>query len=253
MPSLTWGLFVALAMGASAGFGLELPAEHNFDEVSKALLGEGQEAWKHFAVPPYTPVASFFEDVKGLLARAHAIKIGEEADGAELYFAVAVVQPHKPYDDDWYNTLRLGLVAKRDGHYEHIDSSADAYLWQLPFPEGLTDAGYFHVDRLETQEVNGKHMTWLTYSYGDSISTPRGWHTIAVLFDHSNQDNRLHRVWQGEVGYKYSGASMGPVEEKTELEFVDGNGDGLAELVSTTTRTETKVYTWKDNRFQRRD
>lgn len=206
--------------------------------IAKAVLGSPEEVW--------AAIESGQErrDRSGLGGIVHSVEIGVTANGDSVRFAAVLVIPqYRDGADGWVSTILAAVVKQHGDKVARISS--------LDIVSNVVCGGYFEIKGLTTRTVNGRTMALLCFSYGDSPSTPRGWHTETALIAFTSEWQPLI-AWSGETEYHFSGASQPPTDEHTDIEFKDVNGDGIVELLTKTTRVEEHGYTWTGKAFEQK-
>ena len=139
----------------------------------------------------------------------------------------------------WYNQILLAVLCRR--------GSTMKLVHKIKLPN---EGEYMHrVEKIEPKLLNNEPVALLEYRYSDSVSTPRGWHTISKIFglDDKNQPKEL---WSFETGFvRPAAASLPSVEKKVNFHFVDFDGDGDDDIVTSATISKSNLwskYSWKD-------
>lgn len=229
---------------AAGGAGMDLPSANTMDEVSTAILGTGQDVWKRLDFGFTGNTKAFLDGVKGIRATSQTVKIGADAEGGEVLFAAILFSPIGG-EESWYRRVHCGIVRKKDGRYESLSEFNRSLVYEC----GRETGGQFEIKTLFLEKALDKEFVHFEYSYLDSISTPRGVHTVVMLLD-ASVNTSVRPVWQQEVEYRYGGAGQPRVDEKTEYAIGDSDQDGAPDIVTTTTRVMQNVYKWKEPRPQ---
>lgn len=149
--------------------------------------------------------------------------------------------------DPWDSTIVCSVVGQRKGTCTLLHKTIVPLSEKSPH-----EAGYYKVDGVRTVRLIDRNMVILEYSFGDSISTPRGWHTITKLIDFAD-GYRPKEVWSLETQYSYGGSSQPQKKKTVQYAFEDINGDGFEEIRIKTTTVEDDVLIWDDSRFVKPD
>jgi len=158
-----------------------------------------------------------------------------QKDGGTEWFVAAVAFGQ---GDDiehyyWYNQVLVAVIERRGGQSKLI------------FKTKLPNEGEYmsRVERVKTVQLNGKPTMMLEYRYSDSISNPRGWHVITKLFGLTDK-HEPQELWSFETSFVRPSAASLPSENKTvEFHFVDFDGDGDDDIVTSSTVTRTNLWT----------
>src|ERR1051326_8941727 len=173
-------------------------------------------------------------DVQGSVSAVGCSIATRNPNSSVLFVAYAVTEE----DDHWNSSVVYALVRREGGKYVLLNKTTIQDR----------ERGYFAVGGAKVLRLQGRQMILLEYSNGDSISTPRGWHTISKLIDVSTV-NAPVEVWSVENRYEYGGASQQQTKRVVEFTLKDVNNDGYEEIHTTTTTVEEDVFVWNHSRF----
>ena len=160
--------------------------------------------------------------------------------GAKVSFVAMTLENRR---DSWENKLVWALI--RSG------TDGVTVLGTESIPRSASEAsniGYCRVDSATPITVLGRNMVLFTYSYSDSISTPRGNHTIVKLID-LREGNPMVDVWSAETRYRFGGTSQPQAWKWMSFEMRDLDRDGIEEIVTETTTIQDEHFYWNGSEF----
>ncbi len=164
----------------------------------------------------------------------------KKTDDAEYFVAaIAFGQGEDLEHYYWYNQVLLAVLCRKAGTLKLIHKT------KLP-----NEGEYMHrVEDVKPLVLNNQPVALLQYRYSDSVSTPRGWHTISKIFSLTDQFT-TKELWSFETGFvRPAAASLPSVEKIVDFHFVDFDGDGDDDIVTSASIKKSNLwtkYSWKD-------
>jgi len=174
--------------------------------------------------------------IRGCLIRT------EDTGGSSLFFAIGLSPKG---GEHWKSVIVWAVVRQSQGVCDLLYRSMIP-----PSQHESRETGYYAVEDVKTVSLSGRNMVIFEYRFADSVSTPRGWHTITklVAFTDSYQPEE---VWSSETEYSFGGASLPPRKRVVQYTFRDVNGDGHKEICLETTTVENDLLIWNGSMFVR--
>lgn len=174
--------------------------------------------------------------IRGCLIRT------EDTGDTSLFFAITL----SPKGGEHWNSVILWAVIRQT-------KGVCDLLYKSMIPPSQHEpheTGYYTVKDVKTVRLLGRNMVIFEYSFGDSISTPRGRHTITKLIAFTDS-YQPEEVWSLETEYSFGGASQPPRKRIVQYTFKDVNGDGHKEICLETTTVESDLFIWNGSMFVR--
>jgi len=143
----------------------------------------------------------------------------------------------------WNSIILCAVIREHKRVYDLLHKSIIGPSKQYP-----GETGYYEINDVRTVRLLGQNMVIFEYTFGDSISTPRGWHTITKLITFTGS-YMPKEVWSFETKYSFSGASQPQKRKIVRYRFKDVNCDGHKEICINTTTIENDLFIWNGSGF----
>jgi len=244
-------LATLLVTGARAGEPGKEEGQIDSEQLVKAVfpdetVASKEEVWFHNTVSLIRigtewSVVSPDRSVKTCVLRA-------EDDVATVRFVALSLDPD-PNDPSHPMKARIVLAVVRES------KGAYTLLHKADVPldgDRVGQGSYCRASQVKTVTLHNRTMVLFEYRFFDSISEPRGVHTIANLIDFTDAyEPKL--VWACEVGYAFGGASQPTKRREVRYSFRDIGGDGYDEIDVQVTTVENKTFVWDGEHFVESD